>query len=163
MRELEPVVGMHLRAVGPYWAGRGVGFPRAVIVEVTDGLVVLDSTEKGQSQRWSRGNFWTMWEEVPNPVSLEDAVLWFSSTLGPEDREYLLLDKGDFASIQVKIQALRWIRNELGLWEHSRLYVHMWKLGYTHPDDMSRRILEEFIRSGGRGMPETRFDRPDPV
>jgi hypothetical protein len=63
----EPKVGMHVRPVGyhPYWTGRDASV-RATILEVTDSLVILDSTEKASSQRWSKGAFWTMWEEVPD-------------------------------------------------------------------------------------------------
>ena len=40
----------------------------------------------------------------------------------------------------------RWIRNEWELWEGSKLKDNIEKLGFTHPDDMSNYIIEEYIK-----------------
>lgn len=100
--------------------------------------------------------------KAPVPETLEDAVVALGSLLGEEDKVYVLGGGGcDFTFIQVQIQVLRCIRNEWGLWQGSALFEHMKRLGYSHPDDMSRRIWDEFVRMGGRSMPPTRFDRWD--
>lgn len=137
-----------------------------IVKDIPEGVVVYD-----RESAYELRNFEDAWlprvhmraEKDPPPTTLEEAVLWLGAALGPEDRACVLRNEKDFTSIQVKIQVLRWIRNELGLWTGSELYDHLRGLGYEHPDDMSGRIYDEFVRSGGRGLPGTRFDRPDPV
>lgn len=93
------------------------------------------------------------------PTTLEEAVIALRAALNDEDRACVLGQGRDFTSIQVRIQVTRWMRNNFGLWEQGPLYHHMKGLGYEHPDDMSARIYEEFIRFGGNPMPPDRFNR----
>jgi hypothetical protein len=41
----------------------------------------------------------------------------------------------------------RWIRNQWGLWQSSRLAVHFKSMGITHADDMSGIILHAWHRT----------------
>jgi len=78
------------------------------------------------------------------PTNLQEAINILDKELVYEDKEYLLWH----GSLAVHHTLGRWIRNNWELWneEDNELKVSLKKLGYSHPDDMSNYIIEEYIR-----------------
>ena len=78
---------------------------------------------------------------VPN--NLEEAIKELDKELLDEDKNYLL----EHGSLSVHHSLGRWIRNNWELWgeEDNELKTSFKKLGYSHPDDMSNYIIEQYI------------------
>lgn len=77
------------------------------------------------------------------PTNLAEAIKILDEQLFKEDKEYLL----EHNALLVHHSLGRWIRNNFGLWEeNSILKENIGKLGYTHPDEISNYIIEEYIK-----------------
>lgn len=77
------------------------------------------------------------------PTNLEEAIDALNKMLSDEDKEYLKTN----GAISVHHSLGRWIRNEWNLWTKSVLYENISnESGFTHPDDISNYIIEEFIK-----------------
>lgn len=77
------------------------------------------------------------------PKNLEEAIKYLNNELSQEDKDYLI----ENGAIYVHHSLGRWIRNNWNLWNgESELKESLLKLGYSHPDDMSNYIIEEFIK-----------------
>ena len=76
------------------------------------------------------------------PGNLEQAIEELDKELPEDSKEYLL----EHGALSVHNSLGRWIRNTWGLWEdNSELKHNMVKLGFSHPDDISNFIIEEYI------------------
>ena len=77
------------------------------------------------------------------PSNLEEAIKELDKELSNEDKEYLL----EHGALSVHHSLGSWIRNNCGLWnkEDNELKSSIKKLGYSHPDDMSNYIIEQYI------------------
>ena len=77
------------------------------------------------------------------PKNLEEAIKYLDKELSQEDKDYLIENGAIYAHHSLG----RWIRNNWNLWnDESELKESLLKLGYSHPDDMSNYIIEEFIK-----------------
>lgn len=78
------------------------------------------------------------------PNNLEEAVNSLNEILSKEDKEYVLKE----GALAVHHDLGRWIRNNWGLWEEepNELKKSLIDKGFSHPDDMSNYIIEEYIR-----------------
>ena len=77
------------------------------------------------------------------PTNLIEAIKILDEQLFKEDKEYLL----EHNALSVHHSLGRWIRNNFGLWEDdSQFKQEISKLGYTHPDEISNYIIEEYIK-----------------
>lgn len=77
------------------------------------------------------------------PKNLEEAIKYLDKELLQEDKDYLIKN----GAISVHHSLGRWIRNNWNLWNgESEIKESLLKLGYSHPDDMSNYIIEEFIK-----------------
>ena len=78
------------------------------------------------------------------PNNLEEAVNSLNEILSKEDKEYVLKE----GALAVHHSLGRWIRNNWGLWEEepNELKKSLIDKGFSHPDDMSNYIIEEYIR-----------------
>lgn len=79
-------------------------------------------------------------EKIPNTI--EEAIAILDEELSQEDKDFLL-EKGPIA---VHHTLGRWIRNTWGLWTDSVLKNVLTEQGFTHPDDMSNHIIEEYVK-----------------
>ena len=81
--------------------------------------------------------------EVYVPVSLEDVFVELKKMLRPKVlKEMKKGTEGDM--VQYHMGLGRWMRNNWGLWDGSRLAKYFNGLGIYHPDDMSGIILDTF-------------------
>ena len=77
------------------------------------------------------------------PKNLEEAIEYLNNELSQEDKDYLIKN----GAISVHHSLGLWIRNNWNLWNgESEIKENLYKLGYTHPDDMSNYIIKEFIK-----------------
>ncbi len=77
------------------------------------------------------------------PTTLSEAINELDLLISEEDKEYLI----EHGALSVHHSLGRWIRNNWKLWEDdSVLKLNMVKLGFTHPDDISNYIIEQFIQ-----------------
>lgn len=77
------------------------------------------------------------------PKNLEEAIKYLDKELSQEDKDYLIENVAIYAHHSLG----RWIRNNWNLWNgESEIKESLLKLGYSHPDDMSNYIIEEFIK-----------------
>ena len=77
------------------------------------------------------------------PKNLEEAIKYLDKELLQEDKDYLIKN----GAISVHHSLGRWIRNNWNLWNgESEIKESLLKLGYSHPDDMSNYIIEEFVK-----------------
>ena len=77
------------------------------------------------------------------PKNLEEAIKYLDKELLQEDKDYLIKN----GPISVHHSLGMWIRNNWNLWNgESEIKENLHKLGYSHPDDMSNYIIEEFIK-----------------
>ena len=77
------------------------------------------------------------------PKNLEEGIEYLNNELSQEDKDYLI----ENGAISVHHSLGTWIRNNWNLWnDESEIRKNISKLGYTHPDDMSNYIIEEFIK-----------------
>ena len=77
------------------------------------------------------------------PKNLEEAIKYLDKELSQEDKDYLI----ENGAISVHHSLGRWIRNNWNLWnDESEIKESLLKLGYSHPDDMSNYIIEEFVK-----------------
>ena len=81
------------------------------------------------------------WYNKNIPETLSDAILALYVKLSDEDKQQLI----ENGAISVHHSLGRWIRNNWGLWEDSILKKNLENEGFTHPDDMSNYIIEEFL------------------
>lgn len=81
-------------------------------------------------------------EEVTIPSTIEEAIALLDEELTDEDKQYILKN----GALSVHHSLGMWIRNNWGLWENSELKDYYIKQGITHPDDMSNRIIQDFIK-----------------
>ena len=77
------------------------------------------------------------------PKNLEEALTILNIIVSDEDKEYIK----ENGAISVHFSLGMWIRNNFGLWENSELYSYLFEKGFTHPDDMSNYVIEEFIKT----------------
>lgn len=77
------------------------------------------------------------------PQTLSEAVSYLRDNISDEDKKYLV----ENGAISVHHTLGRWIRNNWGLWEGSELKKNLEAEGFTHPDDMSNYIIEEFMKT----------------
>ena len=82
------------------------------------------------------------WHNENIPETLEDAILTLYMKLSDKDKQQLI----ENGAISVHDSLGRWIRNNWGLWEDSILKKNLEKEGFSHPDDMSNYIIEEFLK-----------------
>lgn len=80
-------------------------------------------------------------EETKIPKTLEEAIKALDYELAEEDKKFLL----DNGALSVHHSLGQWIRNAWGLWENSELKKFLSEQGFSHPDDMSNFIIEEYI------------------
>lgn len=80
--------------------------------------------------------------EAPVPKTVDEAISTLAKIISKEDKQYLI----ENGAISMHNSLGRWIRNEWGLWTNSELKNELTKKGFTHPDDMSNYIIEEFIK-----------------
>jgi len=80
--------------------------------------------------------------ETPVPKTVDEAMSTLAKIISKEDKQYLI----ENGAISMHNSLGRWIRNEWGLWTNSELKNELTKKGFTHPDDMSNYIIEEFIK-----------------
>lgn len=77
------------------------------------------------------------------PKNLQEAIEYLDKELLQEDKDYLI----ENGAISVHHSLGTWIRNNWNLWnDESEIRKNISKLGYTHPDDISNYIIEEFIK-----------------
>jgi len=77
------------------------------------------------------------------PKNLQEAIEYLDKELLQEDKNYLI----ENGAISVHHSLGTWIRNNWNLWnDESEIRKNISKLGYTHPDDISNYIIEEFIK-----------------
>lgn len=94
---------------------------------------------------------------MPDPTTLEEAIIELDSILGDEDRAHVrtLKDEGKVATALHHTLG-RHLRNQWGLWRSSALAQHLRdEHRITHPDDMSHFIIVAYCR---RQIPN-RFQR----
>ena len=82
-----------------------------------------------------------MKKKAPIPETVEQALDALDKLLKPEDKKFLL----ENGAISAHHTLGRWIRNEWGLWNGSKLKALLEERGYSHPDDMSNHILECYV------------------
>ena len=82
--------------------------------------------------------------EIYIPKNIEEAISILNEMLSNDDKKYLFEE----GAISVHHTLGRWIRNNWGLWEEESndLKEHLISIGFTHPDDMSNYIIEEYIK-----------------
>ena len=78
------------------------------------------------------------------PRTLEEAHHQLESLLSKEELSRIDAMKSEKEMIEYHLSVGMAIRNNWGLWGGSPLAVHLWQLGFTHPDDMSNVILQTF-------------------
>ena len=78
------------------------------------------------------------------PKTVEEAISILENDFTQEDRDYLK----ENGAIGVHMSLGRWIRNNWGLWEEepNELKKSLIEKGFSHPDDMSNYIIEEYIK-----------------
>ena len=77
------------------------------------------------------------------PTNLTNAIDILNQEISENDKRYIL----ENGSLSVHHTLGRWIRNNWGLWGNSELKQNIIKFtGFTHPDDMSNYIIEQFIK-----------------
>ena len=93
---------------------------------------------------------WTVKEEKKVPNSVAEALHALDELLGSYEKLYIL----EHGAIGVHHTIGRAIRNEWGFWcvplcddnsETTPLVSELMELGFTHPDDMSNYILEQYV------------------
>ena len=93
------------------------------------------------------------------PADLEDAIKELDKELDAKQKK-LLRDSAQFVDLHFGMGM--WIRNNWGLWGHSRLQKYFLKHGVWHADDMSSIIIDEYLNYL-QGKPyETKLEE-DPV
>lgn len=80
--------------------------------------------------------------ETPVPKTVDEAISTLAKIISKEDKQYII----ENGAISMHHTLGRWIRNEWGLWTNSELKNELTKKGFTHPDDMSNYIIEEFVK-----------------
>lgn len=82
--------------------------------------------------------------KVKIPGSLDEAIKSLDDELTNDDKEFLL-EKG---AVAVHFSLGMWIRNNWGFWEKKEndLKKELEEKGYTHPDEMSNFLIEEYIK-----------------
>jgi len=78
--------------------------------------------------------------EINIPKNIEEVFDFFDKNLTEADKKMLLKHK----AIEFHHTLGRWIRNNFGLWEESELKAWLIDKNFTHPDDMSNYIIEEY-------------------
>lgn len=87
-------------------------------------------------------HMYTMFDkEIKNPKTIEEAIKALDKELSDEDKTFLL----ENGALSVHHSLGQWIRNTWGLWENSELKKFLLEQGFSHPDDMSNFIIEEYI------------------
>ena len=77
------------------------------------------------------------------PQDLDGCMLALDNYLSEEDREAIIaMSEDDLFDLHHTLG--RWIRNNWGLWNDSRLFQYLKSLGFIHPDDMSQSIIVEY-------------------
>src|SRR5512144_2123601 len=77
------------------------------------------------------------------PVTLEECMRAFREMLSPEEQmQITMMSKDELGRCHHGLG--QWIRNNWDLWKGGELLEHMKSLGFTHPDDMSQSIIEEW-------------------
>lgn len=93
---------------------------------------------------------WTVKEEKKVPNSVAEALHALDELLGSYEKLYIL----EHGAIGVHHTIGRAIRNEWGFWcvplcddnsDTTPLVSELMELGFTHPDDMSNYILEQYV------------------
>lgn len=80
-------------------------------------------------------------EEITKPKNINEVFEFFDRELTEGDKEQLRTYK----AIEFHNSLGRWIRNNFGLWEEqSELKAWLIDKSFTHPDDMSNHIIEEY-------------------
>ena len=80
-------------------------------------------------------------EEITKPKNINEIFEFFDRELTEGDKEQLRTHK----AIEFHHSLGRWIRNNFGLWEEqSELKAWLIDKSFTHPDDMSNYIIEEY-------------------
>ncbi len=81
---------------------------------------------------------------VKIPGSLDEAIKYFDKKLSKDDKKFLLEEGAAAVHFSLGV----WIRNNWGFWkqEENDLKKELEEKGYTHPDDMSNFIIEEYIK-----------------
>ncbi len=82
--------------------------------------------------------------EIYIPKNIEQAISTLNEIISDEDKKYLIKE----GAISVHHTLGRWIRNNWNLWEEepNELKENLISIGFTHPDDMSNYIIEEFVK-----------------
>lgn len=79
--------------------------------------------------------------EIFLPRNLAESFIYLDNEISNEDQEYLKEHK----AIEFHHTLGRWIRNTFCLWDKdSGLKDELISKGFTHPDDMSNYIIEEY-------------------
>ncbi len=79
-------------------------------------------------------------EEIVIPKNMQEVFEFFDKELSEEDKQELK----EQPAIRFHHSLGRWIRNNFGLWEQSELKAWLIDKSFTHPDDMSNYIIEEY-------------------
>ena len=76
------------------------------------------------------------------PADLEDAIKELDKELDAKQKKFLR-DSAQFVDLHFELGM--WIRNNWGLWGHSRLQKYFLKHGSWDADDMSSIIIDEYL------------------
>ena len=79
-----------------------------------------------------------------HPENMDEVFEILDKNISGDDKQYLLNN----GALHCHHTLGRWIRNSFGLWEQekSSLWRILFGKGFTHPDDMSNHVLEEYIK-----------------
>jgi len=81
-----------------------------------------------------------MENKIKIPKNIKEVFEFFDKELTDADKEELK----QYPAISFHNNLGRWIRNNFGLWEQSELKAWLIDKNFTHPDDMSNYIIEEY-------------------
>lgn len=77
------------------------------------------------------------------PETVEQCMVAIEQLLTAQENDQLIKSSEDDL-IMYHHGLGRWIRNNWDLWQGGPLLNHMKTLGFTHPDDMSQSLIEEY-------------------